>query len=76
MYQLFETIRIENGVVQHLDYHQQRVNQLASHSMTDYIVRLELPHVGTYRLRIDYTPMHSYSTPLHLIFQSVSLHYV
>lgn len=58
MYQLFETIRIENGVVQHLDYHQQRVNQLASHSMTDYIVRLELPHVGTYRLRIDYTPMH------------------
>lgn len=56
MCQLFETIRIENGVAQNLGYHQQRVNQLASHALFDYISRLELPRVGTYRLRIDYTP--------------------
>lgn len=57
MCQLFETICLENGVAQNLDYHQQRVNQLASHKLFDYITRLELPSVGTYRLRIDYTPI-------------------
>jgi 4-amino-4-deoxychorismate lyase len=58
MCQLFETICIENGVVQNLGYHQQRVNQLASHTLIDYISRLDLPRVGTHRLRIDYTPTH------------------
>ena len=58
MCQLFETICIENGVVQNLVYHQQRVNQLASHTLIDYISRLDLPRVGTHRLRIDYTPNH------------------
>lgn len=56
MCQLFETICLENGVAQNLDYHQHRVNQLASHALFDYITRLELPSVGIYRLRIDYTP--------------------
>ncbi len=58
MCQLFETIRVENGVAQDLVYHQQRVNQLASHTLIDYIIRLDLPRVGTHRLRIDYTPTH------------------
>jgi len=58
MCQLFETIRVENGVVKNLGYHQQRVNQLASHTLIDYISRLDLPRVGTHRLRIDYTPTH------------------
>ncbi len=58
MCQLFETICIENGVEQNLVYHQQRVNQLASHTLIDYIIRLDLPRVGTHRLRIDYTPTH------------------
>ncbi len=58
MCQLFETIRVENGVVQNLVYHQQRVNRLASHTLIDYIIRLDLPRVGTHRLRIDYTPTH------------------
>jgi 4-amino-4-deoxychorismate lyase len=58
MCQLFETICIENGVVKNLVYHQQRVNRLASHTLIDYIIRLDLPRVGTHRLRIDYTPTH------------------
>ena len=58
MCQLFETIRVENGVAQDLVYHQQRVNRLASHTLIDYISRLDLPRVGTHRLRIDYTPTH------------------
>lgn len=58
MCQLFETIRVENGVVQNLVYHQQRVNQLASLRLIDYISRLDLPSVGIHRLRIDYALTH------------------
>ena len=56
---LFETIKVENGEVRNLTYHQQRVNRSSNVNLLDYISRsVTLPISGVYKLRITYS-LHS-----------------
>lgn len=57
MCQLLETIRIENGAVQHLRFHQQRVDRSVGGGiihLDNYINTLKLPPIGRFKLRIIY----------------------
>lgn len=57
MCQLLETIRVENGVAQHLYYHQQRVNRSANGAnacLESYVRTLQLPADGRLKLRMVY----------------------
>lgn len=54
MCQLFESIRVEDGKVVNLIYHQRRVARSCSLVLADYISAIELPSSGLYKLRISY----------------------
>ena len=57
-----ETICIQNGAAQHLDFHQLRIDETFDHfypeweafDVVELVKSLELPTSGTYRLRIVY----------------------
>lgn len=62
MCQLFETIRVEQGVAHFVDYHQRRVDRSVERigskegvDLRSYIEALELPATGCHKLRISYT---------------------
>lgn len=62
MSQFIETIRLENGVLHSLNYHQERVNKtflqffrtLSSFSLEKVISKNKLPQQGLFKLRIVY----------------------
>lgn len=51
-----ESIRVEGGRIHHLDYHQQRVDRVASLSLHEVCASLVLPPEGCYKLRLTYSP--------------------
>jgi len=58
---LFESIKIENGLINHLDLHQKRVNRsltylnaTSTHNLNEFIANISLPNTGLYKLRISY----------------------
>jgi len=58
---LFESIKIENGLINHLDLHQNRVNRslkyldaTSTHNLNEFITNISLPSTGLYKLRISY----------------------
>lgn len=55
MCRLFESLRVENGKVVNVIYHQKRVSQSCSLILTDYINGLTLPSHGVHKLRISYS---------------------
>lgn len=71
MYRLFESIRVEHGVADSLEYHQRRVytslyggvhkeeksaqNESCSVDLAKYVSALELPKSGLYKLKIIYS---------------------
>lgn len=58
---LFETIKVANGKVFHLPYHQKRLGQYSSVELDTYVnTSVHLPATGTYKLRIIYTNDHVY----------------
>ena len=61
MYRFFETIRAENGIVQALPYHQERVGLTLSHlrstaqiDLQKALEKLSIPGYPTARIRVDY----------------------
>lgn len=60
MSRFFESIRLVNGRVMNLPFHQKRVNQTCKDFYLDTIPLLsiiqstDLPHIGVYKIRIDY----------------------
>ncbi len=54
MYQLFETICIEDGEVKHLSYHQERLSKESKLSLAEVIEPLTIPKEGVHKLRISY----------------------
>lgn len=57
MYQLFETIRVEDGKAHFVHYHQQRVDRSVGCgcvNLDSYIQSIELPDFGCHKLRITY----------------------
>ena len=55
---LFETIRVEQGRVHHLDYHQQRVARSVLGNrinLVNYLKNTRLPQSGCFKLRIVYS---------------------
>lgn len=52
----FESIRVIDGQVYHLEYHQRRVNQSSAVQLQDVLRTISLPQEGIYKLRISYTP--------------------
>lgn len=52
----FESIRVADGKVFHLDYHQRRVGRVSVVQLHEAIDRVSLPQQGVYKLRISYTP--------------------
>lgn len=62
MFSFLETICIQDGKAQHLDFHQMRVNETFDQFFTEWepfdveeiIAELTLPSEGTHRLRITY----------------------
>lgn len=58
MCQLFETIRVEDGEICNLSYHQLRVSRSSGIGLFEYInSSVTIPAVGLYKLRIDYTEL-------------------
>lgn len=56
MYLLFESIKVKNGQIHNLPYHQQRVNRDSTVNLSTYISNnILLPMIGEYKLRIVYT---------------------
>lgn len=58
MYQLFESIKVENGKALHLKFHQERVARSSGLQLYPYVKELILPSSGIYKLRISYTKEH------------------
>lgn len=54
MYPLFESIKVENGVILNLDYHQQRVARSSTVQLKLYLNQIALPSSGVHKLRITY----------------------
>ncbi len=54
MYPYFESIRVENGIVRNLAYHQNRVSTISNVIIEDYIREYIIPVSGIYKLRISY----------------------
>lgn len=54
MFQLFETIRINNGVAENLSYHQARVEQCADINLIQIINCQTLPSKGIHKFRFTY----------------------
>lgn len=52
----FESIRVIDGQVYHLEYHQRRVNQSSTVQLQDVLRTISLPQEGIYKLKISYTP--------------------
>lgn len=52
----FESIRVEDGKVFHLEYHQKRVDKSSIVQLHEVIDTMVLPPDGVYKLRISYTP--------------------
>lgn len=52
----FESIRVADGKVFHLDYHQRRVERISAVQLQEAVDRVSLPQKGLYKLRISYTP--------------------
>lgn len=52
----FESIRVTDGKVFHLDYHQRRVERISAVQLQEAVDRVSLPQKGLYKLRISYTP--------------------
>jgi len=65
---LFETIRCEDGVARHLDYHQKRLNTslqcLGSTTSFDLHTLITAPETGVYRCRFIYDA-YAYRTEFH-----------
>jgi 4-amino-4-deoxychorismate lyase len=63
MFSFLETICVQNGQAQHLDFHQMRVNETFDaffpewepFDVRDEITKIALPEAGIHRLRITYT---------------------
>lgn len=52
----FESIRVADGKVFHLNYHQRRVERISAVQLQEAVDRVSLPQKGLYKLRISYTP--------------------
>lgn len=52
---LFESIRVENGMIPYLEYHQARLEKSAALSLESYISSIKLPQNGLFKLRITYS---------------------
>lgn len=55
MYPLFESIKVENGVIFHIDYHQKRMARSSGLLLRPYLYQICLPPTGVHKLRITYT---------------------
>jgi len=53
----FESIKVENGVPLHLEYHQRRVDRCSAVNLVQTTDTIPLPNNGIYKLRISYTPI-------------------
>jgi len=70
MYQFFESIRVKDGVVENLGFHQLRVHKtLKAHDTSESKIALEkiiqdlmIPTIGLFKLRIDYALNGDYQT--------------
>ncbi len=54
MYPFFESIRCQEGQVQHLEYHQRRVALHSHVILTERVEQLDTPSEGVHKLRISY----------------------
>lgn len=52
----FESIRVMDGKIFHLDYHQRRVERVSVIQLQEAAVKVSLPQEGVYKLRVSYTP--------------------
>lgn len=55
MYPLFESIKVENGVIFNIDYHQKRMARSSDLLLRSYLDLICLPPTGVHKLRITYT---------------------
>lgn len=64
---LFESIKVKNGKIYNLEYHQQRVDKHSTINLFAYINKdVVIPVVGEYKLRILYTRNHVQSHSIEL----------
>lgn len=55
MYPLFESIKIEDGIIFNIDYHQNRMAKLSDLQLMPYLSQVVVPSTGSHKLRIVYT---------------------